>query len=140
MQRSSTADRLRLALAGMCLLAGSAAAQPFLDEHTEQLLVDAVEAAAAVDLYHARCRSDVSGRRTENLNKELVSRFRMTVIDVQDDLFPEGSYRRAQERIQRDFLKDLREAGGCREAKEAGMPERLRKRYDTLMREIEALP
>jgi hypothetical protein len=117
------------------LLAGA-----FLDEATEQLLVDAVEAAAELDLYHARCRRDVSGRRTDNLNKELASKFRITVIKVQDDLFPERSYRRAQERLQRDFLTDLKDAGGCRSAKEQGMAEQLRERYGALMREIERLP
>lgn len=124
----------------IALFAQPLTAQPLLDESTEGLLVDAVEAAVAWDLYNARCRSDGSGRRAANLNKELASRFRMTLIDVQDDLFPEGSYRRAQERLQRDFLDQLKEAGGCREAKKSGMPGRLRERYDELMREIEALP
>jgi hypothetical protein len=115
-------------------------ALPFLDEETKQLLVNAVEAAAELDLYHARCRRDVSGRRTDNLNKELVSKFRMTVIEVQDDMFPEGSYRRAQERLQRAFLAKLKDAGGCKGAKEQGMVEQLRGRYDDLLREIEKLP
>ena len=118
----------------------SMALEPLLDEDTEQLLVDAVTAATEVDLYHARCRSDVSGRRTDNLNKELASKFRMTVLKVQDDLFPERSYRRAQERLQRDFLNKLKEAGGCSGAKASGMPERLRTRYDELVKEIDRLP
>ena len=46
--------------------------------------MNAVEAAVEFDLYNARCRSDGSGRRTDNLNKELASKFRMTVLDVQD--------------------------------------------------------
>ena len=116
------------------------AVQPLLDEETRQLLVDAVQAAADLDLYNTRCRSDVSGRRTDNLNKELVGKFRMTVIEVQDDLFPERSYRRTQERLQRDFLGRLKEIGGCKNAKKAGMPEQLRKRYDRLLGEIDALP
>jgi hypothetical protein len=132
----------RLLLLAMFTMAASGAsfAQPLLDETTERLLVDAVTAASEVDLYHSRCRSDVSGRRTSNLNKTLVSKFRMTVLKVEDDLFPEGSYRRAQERLQRDFLAKLKEAGGCEEAKRAGMPEQLRERYDELVREIERLP
>jgi hypothetical protein len=115
-------------------------AQPLLDEETEQLLVDAVEAAAALDLYGARCRSDVSGRYTDNLNKEFVSKFRTTVLEVEDDLFPERSYRLAKERLQRNFLVKLKEAGGCKEAKRAGMPAQLRARYDELVRKIEGLP
>ena len=116
------------------------AAKPFLDEETERLLVAAVEAAAELDLYSARCRSDVSGRRTDNLNKELASKFRMTVLEVEDDLFPERSYRRARERLQQDFLETLKQAGGCKEAKKAGMQSRLRTRYDDLMAEIDRLP
>jgi len=115
-------------------------AQSLLDEDTERLLVDAVQAASALDFYNARCRSDVSGRPIDNLNKKLVSKFRMTVLAVEDDLFPERSYRRAKERLQRDFLSKLKEAGGCKEAKAAGMPRQLREHYDDLMREIDRLP
>jgi len=115
-------------------------ARPLLDPETEQLLVDAVQAAAEIDLYNARCRSDVSGRLTDNLNKELVSKFRMTVLEVEDDLFADGSYRRAKDRLEQDFLTKLKEAGGCKEAKKAGMAIRLRERYDELMRKIGRLP
>jgi len=124
----------------LCLLTGPASAQGLIDEHTERLLVEAVTAAVELDLYNARCRSEVSGRRTENLNKTLASRFRLTVIRVQDDMFPERSYRRVQERLQQDFLDRLREVGGCREAKQAGMQEELNDRYQRLMQEIRALP
>jgi len=136
--------RLTWVLAGVvatALLIGAwASARPYLDEETEQLLVQAVETAARLDLYGSRCRSDVSGRHIDNLNKELVGKLRMTVIDVQDDLFPEGSYRRAQERLQRDFFNELKEAGGCKGAKAAGLPKQLKSRYDGLMQEIDALP
>ena len=124
----------------LCLLTGPASAQGLIDEHTERLLVEAVTAAVELDLYNARCRSEASGRRTENLNKTLASRFRLTVIRVQDDMFPERSYRRVQERLQQDFLDRLREVGGCREAKQAGMQEELNDRYQRLMQEIRALP
>lgn len=127
-------------LTALALTAAPSVAQPLLDEETEQLLVDAVTAAADLDLYHSRCRSDGSKRRTSNLNKALVSNLRMTVLEVKDDLFPDGSYRRADERLQRDFLTKLKEAGGCEGAKQAGMPNQLRERYDRLLREIERLP
>ncbi|MCF7992977.1 MAG: hypothetical protein K9M02_21265 [Thiohalocapsa sp.] len=106
------------------------------DEATQALLVDAVEAAFEMDLYNARCRSDQSGRRMENLNKELVSRYRMTVLDVQDDYFPEGYYRDAQERMQREFQERLREMGGCPGAKEARLRDTLRERYESAMAEV----
>jgi hypothetical protein len=111
-----------------------------LDEDTRQLLVEAVEAAYSLDLYHARCRSDGSNRRTENLNKLLASRLRTTVLRVQDDLFPERNYRLVQERLRNDFLEMLRERGGCAGVKDSDLPIELRARYDEKMRAIEALP
>jgi hypothetical protein len=111
-----------------------------LDEDTRQLLVEAVEAAYSLDIYHARCRSDGSNRRTENLNKLLASRLRITVLRVQDDLFPERSYRQVQERLRSDFLEMLRERGGCAGVKDSELPIELRARYDEKMRAIEALP
>ncbi|MFB1486020.1 MULTISPECIES: hypothetical protein [unclassified Thiocapsa] len=127
----------------MLLIAGlviqSAAASP-LDEATEALLIEAVEAAYALDLYHARCRSDGSNRRTENLNKLLASRMRMTVLRVQDDVFPERNYRKVQERLQREFLEILNENGGCAGVKDSELPVEFRARYDEKMRAIEALP
>ena len=141
--RKWTRSRISSAWFAALLLGASApgaTAQALLDEQTERLLVEAVEAAAELDRYNARCRSDGSGRRSDNLNKELASKFRMTILDVQDDLFPERSYRRAKERLQSDFLEKLKQAGGCKEAKKAGMPNELRERYDKLMEEIDALP
>ena len=111
-----------------------------LDEATEVLLIEAVEAAYALDLYHARCRSDGSNRRTENLNKLLASRMRMTVLRVQDDVFPERNYRKVQERLRRDFLATLNENGGCAGVKDSELPAELRARYDEKIRAIEALP
>jgi hypothetical protein len=111
-----------------------------LDPATQQLLVDAVQAAFEVDLFNSRCRSDMSGRRTENLNKELVSRYRMTVLDVQDDLFPEGYYRDAQARMESDFRSRLRDIGGCPGAKEQRWRDTLQEHYDRLMAEIARQP
>jgi hypothetical protein len=111
-----------------------------LDEQTEALIVDAVEAAFELDLYNTRCRQDRSGRRTENLNKALASGFRMTVLDAQDDLFPEGYYRDAQERMTRDFLERLRALGGCAGAKEAKLRNRLQARYEQAMERLEQFP
>jgi hypothetical protein len=125
-----------LALALPCLTA----ADPELDADTKKLLVEAVEAATDGDIYNTRCRSDESGRFRDNLNKELVSNFRMTVLEVEDNLFPEGSYSRAQERMRRDFLEKLKRIGGCGAANKAGMREQLQQRYDKLMREIDDVP
>jgi len=116
---------------------GSADASEFLDKQTQQQLVNAVEAAYELDLYNARCRSDQSGRRTENLNKVLVSRYRLTVLDVQDDFFPEGYYRDAQARMERDFLGRLRDIGGCVGAKTRRLRDDLGRRYDAAMSQID---
>ena len=129
-------------LAVLLLMAGipPLPAQSLLDEETRQLLVAAVEAAAELDLYYARCRRDLSGRRTDNLNQELASKFRLTVLEVEDSLFPERSYRRVEERLQREFSTKLKQSGGCKGAKQAGMPNRLRAHYDDLIGSLEQLP
>jgi len=137
--RATRAHRLFVALI-LAVAIPPLSAQSRFDEDTQRLLVDAVEAAATLDLYNGRCRNDVSGRSTDNLNKMLVGKFRMTVLDVQDDLFPERSYRQAGERLQRDFFIKLKEIGGCKEAKSSGMPDQLRTRYDDLMRALDRLP
>lgn len=111
-----------------------------LDEQTQAMIVDAVEAAFELDLYNNRCRQDLSGRRSENLNKVLASGFRMTVLDAQDDLFPEGYYRDSQARMTEDFLSRLREMGGCSGAKEAKLRDELRERYELAMEGLERFP
>jgi len=121
-------------------LSTNAAGQSFLDEETEELLVQAVEAAVKLDLFYSRCRSDASYRRTENLNKLIAGKFRITVIGVQDDLFPERSYREARERLRREFAAELRAAGSCREAREQGLADVMQERYTALIAAIERLP
>lgn len=116
------------------------AAPAAIDPATAQTLIAAVEAAAALDLYNARCRSDQSGRHTDNLNKELVGKLRITVTSVQDDLFPEPGYRRVQQRLQEQFVETLRAAGGCAGAKESGLPQTLRARLDRSLDALETLP
>lgn len=120
----------------LALMHGLPALAEPVDEHIQALLVNAAEAAFELDLYNSRCRSDQSGRRSENLNKELVSRYRMTLIDIQDDFFPEGYYRDAQARMQADFLTRLRDLGGCAGAKASGLRDTLGERYEQAMTEI----
>ncbi len=81
-----------MVILGLLTAADARAADP-LDESTQQLLVEAVGAASDYDLFQARCRSDVSGRQSENLNKVLVNKFRLTLIQVQDKYFPVPSLR-----------------------------------------------
>ncbi len=128
-----------LALAALWL-AGPTVGGVALDPETQGLLVEAVTAAADLDAYHARCRGDVSGRRMENLNKLIASKLRLTVLTVQDDLFPERNYRRAQERLEREFIERLQQTGGCAGAKGSDLPERLRQRYEQAIESIQRLP
>lgn len=130
---------LLLLLAGLAIGRGGLAAEA-VDEATQRLLVEAVTAAADYDLFQARCRSDVSGRQSENLNKVLVNKFRLTLIQVQDKYFPERSYRLVQPRLQQAFLARLNEMGGCPGAKERGLREELRTRYESLLDRLAGLP
>jgi len=138
--KGRAAARALVAAVLAAVLNGGVPAQGLLDEATSGLLVQAVEAAADLDLYNARCRSDQSGRRSENLNKVLAARFRITVIGVQDRYFPEHSYRQAQERMQNAFLARLKVAGGCAEARASGLREALETRHRETLGAIEALP
>ena len=118
----------------------STTAQGDLDAQTRSRLVTAVEAASALDFYNARCRGAISGRAMDDLNKVVVGKLRTTVLSIQDDLFPEGDYRRAQQRLEQDFVRLLRDTGGCPGAKESGLPERLRARHKEGLDAIRALP
>lgn len=131
---------LFLTLPLVALALAASAAPPTLTPETQQVLVSAVEAAAALDFYNARCRSDGSGRHSDNLNKQLATKLHLTIISVQDDLFPERSFRAVQKRLQEQFTEDLRQAGGCKAAKDAGVPQQLDDRYRQGVTAIEALP
>lgn len=140
MRHPTVPAALAAVILAAALAAPPAAAQTDVDEQTARLLVDAVTAAVELDLYNARCRSERSGRHADTLNRILASRFRTTLVKVQDTLFPERSYRAVQQRLQDEFAERLRQAGGCKEAKDAGMREELSDRYRKLMGEIEGLP
>ncbi len=143
---SASSASHQLFLGMVCLLAGLAAtpdateALDGLDATTQTLLVEAVEAASALDLLYSRCRGDLSERRTENLNKLVATKFRLTVLTVKDELFPEQDYRRAQQRLEQDFATLLQDVGGCQGAKTSGLPETLRVRYDAALNAIRSLP
>ncbi len=111
-----------------------------LDPITAELLVNLVRVAAQYDLYSARCRGDVSGRRTDNLKKALVRKYGITPTQVQDDHFPERSHRAARRNIEKDFVRQIAQLGGCREAKKAGFQDDLRARYLELMDKLYQLP
>ena len=119
------------------LFSSLAVALPSIDEETRDLVVEAVESAFVLDLFNARCRNDRSGRYTENLNKELASNFRMTVLDVEDDYFPEGYYRDAEARMERDFIEVLRGLGGCIGAKELRLRDQLKEAHREIMEQLE---
>jgi hypothetical protein len=134
--------RLRAAAVGLgvtVMVPLAFAALP-LDDDQGRVLVEAVESATALDLYNARCRGDNSGRYMDNLNKALVGRLRITVITIQDDFFPERSYRQAQQRMQVDFQETLKQAGGCKGAKESGLPNRMQAHHRELLEAIDTWP
>ncbi len=107
---------------------------------TAELLVNLVRVAAQYDLYSARCRGDVSGRRTDNLKKVLIRKYDITPTQVQDDYFPERSHRAARRNIEKDFVQQIAQLGGCREAKKAGFQDDLRARYQELLDQLHWLP
>lgn len=131
---------LLVLLPGLMLGAPVGAAPDLVDGATRQLLVEAVIAASDYDLFQARCRGDVSGRHSENLNKVLVNKFRITLIQVQDRYFPEHSYRLVQPRLQQELMDRLNGLGGCQGAKDQGLRDQLRDRYEGLLERLSGLP
>ncbi len=119
--------------------ATSAPREP-LPPATAELLVELVRVAAEYDLYSARCRGDISGRRTDNLKKVLIRRYGLTPTQVQDDYFPERFHRDARRNIEKEFAGMLTQLGGCRKAKKAGFQDELRVRYLELMDKLRRLP
>lgn len=126
-----------------CLLLSDTAVpapRDLLDQETAELLVELVRAAAEYDLYFARCRGDVSGRRTGNLKKALINKYGITVTHVQDDYFPERSYQAARKNLETDFRRKLTRLGGCKGAKKQGLKDSLRSRYQELLDRLHRLP
>ncbi len=105
-------------------------AAPLRDPQLAPLLVNLVTTAVELDLYNSYCRKDGAGRYGDNLNKTLVSRYQMTILDVQDRYFPERDYRAAQKRLEQQFFNQLQALGGCAAAKQQGFFEQLRERFD----------
>ncbi|WP_295389025.1 hypothetical protein [uncultured Thiodictyon sp.] len=126
----------RILLLSVLLPAGGAALA--LPPATQQVLVEAVEAAAALDFYNARCRSDGSGRHSNDLNKLLVNKLRLTIVTVEDEMFPERNYRAVQQRLLEQSAALL--ADGCKAAKEGVLAEQLKDRYRKGVAAVEALP
>ena len=129
-----------LALLGLGSLPPTGAATPDLPAETRAALVEAVSAAATLDFYNARCRSDDSGRHSDNLNKQLVGKLRLTIVAVEDEFFPERGYRAAQKRLVEEAAEQLRQVGGCKAAKAAGLPETLANRHRRAIEAIDTLP
>ena len=111
-----------------------------VDPLTAELLVDLVRVAAEYDLYSARCRGDLSGRRTDNLKKAMIRKYGLTPTQVQDDYFPERSHQAARRNIEKDFVQQIAQLGGCREAKKAGYLDDLRDRNLELLDKLNRLP
>ena len=124
------------------LLPGTATPGPRdrLDPDTAELLVDLVRAAAEYDLYFARCRGDISGRRTDRVKRVLINKYGITVTHVQDDYFPERSYQAARKNLEKDFLQRVIRLGGCKGAKEKGLRDSLHSRYHGLLDRLRNLP
>lgn len=116
--------------------APNTSAAPLRDPQMAPLLVNLVTTAMELDLYNSRCRKDGAGRYSDNLNKTLVSRYRITILDVQDRYFPEHDYRAAQARLEQDFFNQLQALGGCAATKQQGFFEQLRERFDQALAEL----
>ena len=129
-----------ITLAGMLVVSqGAFPAKPLLSDETASLLVELVRASLEYDLYNARCRGNAASTKTEDSNRLLIFKYRLTVNQVinyyigQDD-------RAEKAAIEQTFLQKLSSMGGCALAKKSGLPKQLDKNYRQLFEQVSNQP
>lgn len=110
-----------------------------VSEETGQLLAELVRASAEYDLYNARCRGNAASTKTEDSNRLLLSKYRLTVNQVIANFIgrDDRAERIAMEQL---FLQKLNQLGGCAEAKKQGLQKQLDQKYRQLFEQISDLP
>lgn len=126
----------------ICLLSISHAsftANLLVSEETGRLLAELVRASAEYDLYNARCRGNAASTKTEDSNRLLLAKYRLTVNQVITNFIgrDDRAERAAMEQL---FLQKLNQLGGCAEAKKRGLQRELDQKYRQLFEQISDLP
>ena len=125
-----------------CMFAASLnafAANPLISDETGKLLADLVRTSLEYDLYNARCRGNAASTKTDDSNRLLISKYKLTVNQIIN--FYIGKDERAERAaVEQDFLQKISQMGGCKPAKEKGLLDALDQNYRQLIERISNLP
>jgi hypothetical protein len=125
-----------------CVLAISLSAfatNPLVSEETGKLLAELVRTSLEYDLYNARCRGNAASTKTDDSNRLLLSKYKLTVTQV-INLYIGEDDRAERAAMQQDFLRKIGQMGGCKMAKKKGLREELDQSYRQLFEQISNLP
>jgi len=129
-------------IALVCMLAFSLSAfcaSPLVSEATGELLANLVRTSLEYDLYNTRCRGNAASTKTDDSNRLLISKYKLTVNQV-INLYIGKDYRAQRDGIEQAFLQKIGQMGGCKMAKKKGLLEDLDRRYRQLFEQISNMP
>lgn len=130
----------RIVLACMLVTSlGVFSAKPLISEEASGLLVELVRASLEYDLYNARCRGNAASTKTEDSNRILLFKYRLTVNQV-INLYIGQDDRAEKARIEQNFLQKLSSVGGCSMAKKRGLLKKLDQDYQQFFEQISNQP
>lgn len=124
-----------------CLVSSHAvsAAGPALPDASGKLLAELVRASLAYDVYNARCRGNTASTKTNDSNRLLLRKYRLTVNQV-INLYLGTDDRQVKTDIQNQVLEKIADLGGCRSAKQQGLLKTLDLNYRQLLEQVADLP
>lgn len=115
------------------------AANPLVTDEVGRLLMELVRVSQEYDLYNARCRGNAASTKTENSNRLLLSKYRLTGNQVINRYMGRDD-RAERAAIEQEFLQKLSTMGGCSAAKKKGLLKELDQNYRRLFAQISDLP
>ncbi|MGD8588462.1 MAG: hypothetical protein PVG22_06475 [Chromatiales bacterium] len=125
-----------------CLLAISLSAfsaNPLVSDETGKLLADLVRISLEYDIYNARCRGNAASTKTDDSNRLLISKYKLTVNQV-INLYLGKDERAERATIEQGFIQKISRLGGCKMAKKNGLQQELDQNYRQLFEQISNLP
>lgn len=126
----------------ICLLVaslGALSANPPVDNETGKILAELVRASLEYDYFNARCRGNRASTNTEESNRLLLFKYRLTVNQV-IYAFMGRDDRAERAAIEQELLQKLSLKGGCSKAKKGGMLQELDMHYRQLFDQVTDLP
>lgn len=106
---------------------------------TDQLILELIDTANALDVYNERCRGYGTSMKTDDVSNLLYKKYRARVNEFLQTYRNKNVFA-AQDEMTNQFYQQLREAGGCSNAKKNGFEKELKERYRNLLKNLEELP